>query len=259
MRIAFLGDIVGRAGREAVEKIIPRLRRDRGVELVVANCENAAHGKGVSPRLAEELRDAGVDVLTSGNHVWSDRAIVPYISESSRLLRPFNLPPGTPGRGWTTVETRSGERLAVVNVIGRVFMPPADCPFRGIDAALAEIGNQAAAVLVDVHAEATSEKGALAHYLDGRVAAVVGSHTHVQTADERVLDGGTALLTDAGMCGPVRSVLGVRVDRAVERFMTQLPVRFEVADGPAIVQGAIIDVAGGRATAIERIQEQVPR
>ena len=257
MRIAFLGDIVGRPGRTAVAATIGRLRKDRGVHLVVANCENASHGKGVSPRVAEELRDAGIDVLTSGNHVWNDRAIVPYLQESSRLLRPFNLPPGTPGRGWTVVESAAGP-LAVLNLIGRVFMGSADCPFRGADAAIAEIAGHAAAILVDIHAEATSEKGAIARYLDGRVSAVIGSHTHVQTADEMVLEGGTAALTDAGMCGPVRSVLGVRADRVIERFLTQRPVRFDVADGPAIVQGAIVDIEDqtGRATAIVRLQER---
>ena len=258
MRIAFLGDIVGRPGRTAVAAIIGGLRKDRGVQLVVANCENASHGKGVSPRVAEELRDTGIDVLTSGNHVWNDRAIVPYLQESSRLLRPFNLPPGTPGRGWTVIESPAGP-LAVLNLIGRVFMGSADCPFRAADVALAEIAGQATAILVDIHAEATSEKGAIARYLDGRVSAVIGSHTHVQTADDMVLEGGTAVLTDAGMCGPVRSVLGVRADRVIERFLTQRPVRFDVADGPAIVQGAIVDIdeKTGRATAIVRVQERV--
>lgn len=259
MRIAFFGDVVGRPGRAAVMAVVPRFRREQGVDFVVANCENAAHGKGVSPRIAEELRDAGIDVLTSGNHVWSDRTIVPYLGESRRLLRPLNLPPGTPGRGWTVVARAGGASVAVVNLIGRVFMGPCDCPFRAVDAALEEIAQSTSIILVDMHAEATSEKGAMAHYLDGRVSAVVGSHTHVQTADEAVLPKGTAILTDAGMCGPERSVLGVRIDKAIERFVTQLPVRLDVAEGEAIVQGALIDVddATGRAVGIERIQERV--
>lgn len=259
MRIAFFGDVVGRPGRAAVMAVVPRFRREQGVDFVVANCENAAHGKGVSPRIAEELRDAGIDVLTSGNHVWSDRTIVPYLGESRRLLRPLNLPPGTPGRGWTIVARAGGASVAVVNLIGRVFMGPCDCPFRAVDAALEEIAPSTSIILVDMHAEATSEKGAMAQYLDGRVSAVVGSHTHVQTADEAVLAKGTAMLTDAGMCGPERSVLGVRIDKAIERFVTQLPVRLDVAEGEAIVQGALIDVddATGRAVGIERIQERV--
>ena len=260
MRIVFLGDIVGRPGRQAVARVLQRLKRELDVDLVIANCENAANGKGVTPRVAEELRDAGIDVLTSGNHVWHDRAIVPYLEESSRLLRPYNLPPGTPGRGWTVVRTAAGREVAILNLIGRVFMGPAECPFRAADAALAEIAARTPVIVVDMHAEATSEKGAVARYLDGRITAIIGTHTHVQTADEMVLSGGTAMLTDAGMCGPVESVLGVRTDRVIQRFLTALPVRFDVADGPTIVQGAVIELADGtgRATSIARIQERVP-
>jgi 2',3'-cyclic-nucleotide 2'-phosphodiesterase len=260
MQLAYFGDVVGHPGREGVLKVVARLRREGKVGFVIANCENAAHGKGVSPRIAEELRDGGIDVLTSGNHVWSDRTIVPYLTESSRLLRPYNLPPGTPGRGLTVVELPGGGAIAVVNLIGRVFMGPADCPFRGAEDALAEIGARTRTILVDIHAEATSEKGAIARYLDGRVSAVIGSHTHVQTADETVLEGGTAMLTDAGMCGPTQSVLGVRVDRVIQRFLHPLPVRFDVAEGPAVVQGALIDVdeTSGHAIRISRIQERVP-
>jgi len=260
MRLLFLGDVVGRPGRRALAALVPRLAAREEIEFVIANCENASGGKGIDPRSAEELHDAGVDVLTSGNHVWQNRDVVPYLRESGRLLRPLNFPPGSPGTGWTVRKARrSGTRVAVVNLIGRVFMAPADCPFRSVDEALPLVRKEAGIILVDMHGEATSEKVAMGRYLDGKVSAVVGSHTHVQTADETVLPGGTATLTDAGMCGPEDSVLGMRTDRVLERFLTQMPVRFEVATGPVLVQGAIIDVdeSTGRATAIERVRELV--
>jgi hypothetical protein len=260
MRLLFLGDIVGRPGRRAVAAILPRLAAREQVDFVVANCENASGGKGVDPRAAEELQDAGVDVLTSGNHIWQNRDIVPYLRESGRLIRPLNFPPGVPGVGWTVRKARrSGIPVGVVNLIGRVFMAPADCPFRAAEAALPEVRREAVVVLVDMHAEATSEKVGMGRFLDGKVSAVVGSHTHVQTADEAVLPGGTAHLSDAGMCGPEDSILGVRSDRVLERFLTQMPVRFDVAGGPVIVQGAFIDLdeTTGRATSIRRLRERV--
>jgi len=260
MRVLFLGDVVGRPGRRAVGVVLSRLRRQGVIDFVIANCENAAGGKGVDPRSAEELRDAGVDVLTSGNHIWQKREIVPYLQENGRLLRPLNFAPEAPGVGWTVRESpRTGTRVAVINLIGRVFMGQAECPFRAVDVVLPRLVDEARVVVVDMHAEATSEKVGMGWYLDGRVTAVVGSHTHVQTADETILPGGTAYLTDAGMCGPEGSVLGVRTDRVLERFLTQMPTRFDVASGPVLVQGAIIDVdpASGRATAIERLRERV--
>ncbi len=260
MRLLFLGDVVGRPGRRALAALVPRLAAQEDIEFVIANCENASGGKGVDPRSADELHETGVDVLTSGNHVWQNREIVPYMRESGRLLRPLNFPPGVPGVGWTVQKARRSEaRVAVLNLIGRVFMAPVDCPFRAADEALADIRREASIVFVDMHAEATSEKVAMGRFLDGRVSAVVGSHTHIQTADETVLPGGSAYLTDAGMCGPEDSVLGVRTDRVVERFLTQMPTRFEVAAGAVLVQGAVIDIDGetGRARSIRRVRERV--
>jgi len=260
MRLLFLGDVVGRPGRRALGAFLPRFGAREGVDFVIANAENASAGKGVDPRSAEELQEAGIDVLTSGNHVWQNREILPYLRETGRLLRPLNYVPGVPGRGWTVrASRRSGVQVGVINLIGRIFMGPADCPFRAVDAVLPEVTREARVILVDMHAEATSEKVAMARYLDGRVSAVVGSHTHVQTADERILPGGTAALTDGGMCGPEDSVIGVRADRAVERFLTQLPVRLDVASGVVLVQGALIDVdeTTGLATAIQRVQSRV--
>jgi metallophosphoesterase (TIGR00282 family) len=260
MRLLFLGDVVGRPGRRAINHLLPRLRAREGVQFVVANCENASGGKGIDPRSAEELRDAGVDVLTSGNHVWQNREIIAYMRENERLLRPLNFPRGVPGLGWTIqAARRSDAMVGVLNLIGRVFMAPADCPFQAAAEAVDEMRKRTAIILVDMHAEATSEKVGMGRFLDGKVSAVVGSHTHVQTADERVLPGGTAHLTDAGMCGPEESVLGVKTDQVLQRFLTQMPVRFEVAAGPVLVQGALIDVdeASGRATEIRRIRERV--
>lgn len=259
MRLAFFGDVVGRPGRRGLAAVLRDLRRDQPCDFVVANAENAAGGKGIDPGSAEELQDLGVDVITTGNHVWQNRDIIPYLKDNARVLRPLNFSPGTPGQGWVLRRARNGVPVAVVNLIGRVFMGPADCPFRAIDAVLPAIRSEASVVLVDMHAEATSEKVGMGRYLDGRVSAVVGSHTHVQTADEAVLQGGTAVLTDAGMCGPEDSILGVRTDRVLERFLSQMPVRFDVASGTVIVQGALVDVdeTTGRARAITRVRERV--
>ena len=260
MRLLFLGDVVGRPGRRAVRAILPGMIAREGADFVVVNCENASGGKGIDPDAAEELRDAGVDVLTSGNHVWQHPSIVPYITENRRLLRPHNFPPGVPGTGCAVHRGRKSETaVGVLNLIGRVFMGPVDCPFRAADAAVAELRREASVIFVDMHAEATSEKVAMGRFLDGKVSAVLGSHTHVQTADEEILPGGTAYLTDAGMCGPASSVLGVRSDQVLRRFLTQMPTRFDVASGPVIVQGALVDVdsATGRASAVRRIRERV--
>ncbi len=261
MRLLFLGDIVGRPGRRAVARVVPRLIASEDVEFVVANCENASGGKGIDPQGAEELFDVGIDVLTSGNHVFQHASIVPYLRENRRLLRPLNFPPAVPGRGWTVCESRrSRVPVGVVNLIGRVFMAPVDCPFQTVSAALEAVHREAVVVFVDMHGEATSEKVGMGWFLDGKVSAVIGSHTHVQTADDAVLPGGTAFLTDAGMCGPERSVLGVRTEQVLRRFLTQMPVRFEVAEGPVLVQGVLVDVdpTTGRATGIRRLREREP-
>jgi 2',3'-cyclic-nucleotide 2'-phosphodiesterase len=260
MRLLFLGDVVGRPGRRALGALLPRLIAHEGVQFVVANCENASGGKGVDPDAAEELYDAGVDVLTSGNHIWQHRAIVDYIRQNPRLLRPLNFAPGVPGRGWTVHRTTRAEApVGVLNLIGRVFMPPADCPFRAAEEAVEVLRRETSVILVDMHGEATSEKVAMGRFLDGKVSAVAGSHTHVQTADEGIQPGGTAYLTDAGMCGPEASVLGMKTDGVLRRFLNQMPVHFEVASGPVIVQGMLVDVdaKSGRATAVHRLRERV--
>jgi len=251
MRILFVGDVVGRPGREAVAAILPRLRDELGVSLAVVNGENAAGGAGLTAQIARELRDAGADVVTNGNHVWDQRSFIQEIEELDFAVRPLNLPRSSPGRGWLV--TRD---VLVVNAIGRVFMGAYDDPFRALDELLEELGDRAPRVrILDWHAEATSEKVAMGWHLDGRFSAVVGSHTHVPTADARVLPGGTAFIADTGMVGPRDSVLGVRTDIVLERFRTMLPRRFEVADGPVVFNSVLIDVdeGTGRARAIERV------
>ena len=259
MRVVFFGDVVGRPGRRGVGIILRMLRRQMTLDFVVANGENAAGGKGLDPGAADELFDAGVDVVTTGNHVWQHRELVAYMQENERVLRPLNFAPTVPGRGWVTRPAHDGTSVAVVNLIGRAFMAPADCPFRSVDAVITTVKDTATIVLVDMHAEATSEKVGMARFLDGRVSAVVGSHTHVQTSDEAVSSRGTASITDAGMCGPEDSILGMRTDRVIARFLDQMPVRFDVASGAVSVQGVVIDVdaATGRARTISRVRERV--
>jgi 2',3'-cyclic-nucleotide 2'-phosphodiesterase len=260
MRIAFLGDVVGRPGRRAIASFLPRFRAAEAVDFVIANGENASGGKGLDPDAAEELFDAGVDVITTGNHVWRIPALIPYMRDNQRVLRPANFAPDTPGRGVTVRHPRrGGPAVGVLNVIGRVFMEPVDCPFRAADAGVAALRRDTAVVVVDVHAEATSEKVGMGRFLDGRVSLVVGSHTHVQTADEQILPGGTAYLTDAGMCGPEDSVLGIKTEAVLRRFVTQMPTRFDVASGPVLVQGIVVDVDGGtgRADAVRRFRHRV--
>lgn len=259
MRILFLGDIVGKPGRLAIRSVLPSLIHREQLDFVVANCENVSGGAGVDPDSCRELLASGVDVLTSGNHIWRKKEIVAYMEQEKRLLRPDNFPPGTPGIGYGRFTTSDGRAIGVVNLIGRVFMDSVDCPFQAAERILAQL-NGVSAILVDMHCEATSEKGAMGWFLSGKVSAVVGSHTHVQTADQRVLPGGTAFMTDAGMCGPIDSVIGVKHELAVRRFLTHMPTKFEVATGPTLVQGAVISVGDdGRATEIKRIQERVDR
>jgi metallophosphoesterase (TIGR00282 family) len=261
LKILFLGDVFGKPGRQAVQRLVPRLIAKEGLDLVVANAENSASGAGVTPESADELLAAEVDLLTSGNHIWSKREIVPYLERrDSLLLRPANYPPGSPGRGRAIVSTPDGRKLGVVNLEGRVFMKALDDPFR---VALEEIAalraEGARIILVDMHCEATSEKNAMGWFLDGKVSAVLGTHTHIQTADARVLPGGTAFVTDVGMCGPWDSVIGVRKELVLERFVTQRPVGFEPAKRDVWLQGAIVDVddESGRARSIARVQERL--
>jgi len=257
MRILFLGDVVGKPGWRALRRVVPRLIDTESISLVVANGENVAGGAGIDVEGAQALFDAGVDVVTSGNHVWRRSEIVERLATDTRFLRPANFPPGTPGVGWTVCETADGTMVGIVNLIGRVFMAALDCPFRAVEAVLPELRVRAGVIVVDMHGEATSEKVAMGWFLDGRVSAVLGTHTHVQTADERILPGGTAYMTDVGMCGPMDSVIGIRRELVIRRFLTQMPVKFEVAGGPVLVQGALVDIdpVSGRATAVRRVQQ----
>ena len=256
MRVLFLGDVVGKPGRRAVRALLPRLIDRERLDVVIANCENAAGTAGIDPKSALELLEAGVHVLTSGNHVWHEKGIVDFIAAEPRLLRPANFPPMVPGRGWTVCETADGTPVAVANLLGRVFMDSVDCPFRVVEGLLPELQARARIIVVDMHGEATSEKLAMGWFLMGKVAAVLGTHTHVQTADERILEG-TAYITDAGMCGPRDSVIGVRREQVIRRLLTRMPVKFEVAGGPVLVQGVVIDIdaATGQAQSIRRLQE----
>ncbi|HYD43386.1 MAG TPA: TIGR00282 family metallophosphoesterase [Anaeromyxobacter sp.] len=261
MKILFLGDVFGKPGRQAVGTRVPKLIVKEAIDLVVVNGENAAAGAGLTPDIVEELLGAEVNLLTSGNHIWAKREIVPLLDRpDARLLRPANYPPGTPGRGRAVIETPDGRKLGVLNLEGRVFMKNLEDPFRVAEVEVAALRAAGArAILVDVHCEATSEKAALAWFLDGKVSAVLGTHTHVQTADERILPGGTAFLTDAGMCGPHDSVIGMKKELVLDRFLTQRPTGFEPARRDVWLQGAIVDVdeETGKARSIVRVQERL--
>lgn len=244
MNILFLGDVVGRSGRDAVVQRLPGLRNRFAADLAVVNAENAAHGFGLTDRICADLYEAGADVLTTGNHVWDQREIIGYIDGDDRLLRPINFPPRTPGRGATIVETPGGARVLVVNVMTRLFMDPLDDPFAAMDGLLARfpLGGAVQAIVVDVHGEASSEKTAMGHFLDGRASLVVGTHTHVPTADARILAGGTAYQTDAGMCGDYDSVIGMKKGPAIARFVRKMPgERLSPADGEATVCGLLVE------------------
>lgn len=255
MKILFIGDVTGKPGRKILAGRLPGLRRSHGVDVVIANGENAAGGKGLTAGVAAELFAAGVDGLTGGNHIWQNREAYDLLDADPRVLRPANYPPGAPGRGAAVITAAGGARLGVLNLQGRVFMNHIDDPFRAGREQAEVLRAQVPVVVVDIHAEATSEKVAMGWYLDGRVSAVIGTHTHVQTADERILPGGTAYITDVGMTGPRDGIIGMAREGILERFLTQLPIRFEVAPGPVQLNGVIVTVAeDGRATAIERVQ-----
>ena len=250
MIVLFFGDVVGKPGRELLMSKLPELRKRYGADAVVANGENVTDGTGIRPNHADALLEAGVDVITTGNHVWRQRDVYRYLDEQPRVVRPFNFLESNPGRGLTVVDTRGG-RLGVVGLSGHLFMNAARSPFAAIDDALEEMEG-VRNVVVDLHGEATSEKVAMGWYLDGRVSAVIGTHTHVRTGDARVLPGGTAYITDAGMCGPRDSVIGVKKELVIERMLTQLPVRFEVASGDVWLEGVAIEIGPeGRALSIE--------
>ena len=257
MRILFIGDIFGQPGRRMVRDALPLLREEYQPELVLANAENAAAGFGITPPLVEELLDQGIAVLTSGNHIWDKKEIYPYLRDhqDGRLLRPANYPADAPGQGLYVGRTASGIGYAVINLQGRVFMPAIDCPFRKADALLNIIPSEVKIRLVDMHAEATSEKQAMGWYLDGRVTAVLGTHTHIPTADETMLSGGTAYLTDVGMTGPYESIIGMERQAVIQKFLDQLPTRFEVAKGDVRLSAVLLeaDPQTGRAHSIQRI------
>jgi len=257
LRLLFLGDVIGEPGRNAVIASVPQFREARGVDFVVVNGENAAAGRGITPKISIDLLRGGAAVITSGDHIWDQREIVPYLDTEPRLLRPINYPPGTPGNGSIVLDSAKG-KIAVINVQGRTFMqPPLENPFLAIDREVARLREQTPIIFVDVHAETTSEKIAMGRFLDGRVSAVVGTHTHTQTADDQIFPGGTAFLCDAGMCGPVESCLGREIDPIIQRFLTGRPVVYPVAKGPVKLHGALIDIdeTTGKALKIERVAE----
>ena len=261
MRILFIGDIVGKPGRQAIEGLLERTVADRGIDFTVANGENAAGGMGMTPVIASDFLDLGVDVLTSGNHIWAKKEIVPFLDEEERLLRPANYPDGAPGRGTGIFKLGNGKKVGVVNLEGRVFMKNLDCPFRVGEREIERLKRETPIILVDFHAEASSEKMALAWFLNGKASAVLGTHTHVQTADERILSGGTAYITDVGMTGPLASVIGIRRQIAVDRFLTQIPWKFDVATEEIELQGVVLDIEEetGKAKNIDRIRVPLGR
>lgn len=252
MRVLFIGDVIGKPGRRALQVLLPSLRRELTPDLVIANGENAAGGNGLTLDTAHEILSAGVDVITSGNHIWDQKEFLPHLDGELPVLRPLNYPPGVPGKGYL----QRGE-VVVVNLQGRTFMAPIDCPFRTADDLLHRL-THARIIIVDFHAEATSEKQAMGWYLDGRVSAVLGTHTHVPTADPRILPKGTAFVTDVGMCGPYNSIIGVEVQDILERFLLQTPKRFTVASGPAVLNAVLVDIddQSGRALSIVRVDRE---
>jgi metallophosphoesterase (TIGR00282 family) len=256
MRILFIGDVFGRPGRQAVRNWLPGYRIDQGIDFVIANGENAAGGKGLTRGTSSELFSAGIDALTGGNHSFQHRDAYPLYDEDSRLIRPFNLPPGVPGRGYGVFDSDQGP-VAVLNLLGRAFMKDVDCPFRAADEAIPLLQNQAAIIIVDFHAEATSEKQAMLYHLNGRVSAIIGTHTHIPTADARVSDRGTGFISDVGMTGPYASVIGVEPDIVLEQMLTGLPVKYRVAEGDVRISALLIDLDAdsGQCVAVSLIQE----
>lgn len=255
IKIFFIGDIIGRPGRGAVKELLPDVIEKYAIDFVIANGENAAGGFGITPNIAEELIGLDIDVITSGNHIWDKKEIIPYINDKKWLLRPANYPEGVPGLGWTILKTRAEIKAGIINLCGRVFMDNLDCPFRAAEKIIEQVKQETSVIILDMHAETTSEKAAMAWFLDGKISAVIGTHTHVQTADERILPQGTAFITDAGMTGSLNSVIGMQKEIVLERFLTQMPKKFEVAAKDVVMQGVLVSVdsKSGKATAIERI------
>ncbi len=254
MLVLAIGDIIGKPGRQAIKRLVPKLRQEHGLDLVVANGENAAGGIGLTTATAEELFEAGIDVITSGNHIWLHREIIPYLDSGRPVLRPLNYPPGVPGKGYLVM----GQTM-VVNVIGRTFMSEVDCPFQAMNKLLAQLENKPPIIIVDFHAEATSEKAAMGRYLDGRVSAVLGTHTHVGTIDSQVFPRGTAYVTDIGMTGPINSIIGDDTQQVLQLFLTRLPHRLSVGCGKTDFTAIVVNIdnESGRAISIERIYHEV--
>jgi 2',3'-cyclic-nucleotide 2'-phosphodiesterase len=264
VKLLFIGDIVGQPGRRAVKELVPKLREQHALDFVIANGENSAGGNGITPAIAAEIFSAGVDVITSGDHLWDQKEVVELLENEKRFLRPFNYPPGTAGQGSAIFEVRRSAfdvrcLIGVLNLQGRTFMPPLENPFTLAVDEVKRLRQQTKIIFVDFHAEATSEKIAFARMLDGQVSAVVGTHTHVQTADEQIFPGGTAYLTDAGFTGPHESVLGREIQPVIERFLTNQPRRFEVAKDRVLLHGAVIEIddASGKAIKIQRVSEML--
>ena len=266
MKLLFIGDIVGQPGRRAVKELLPKLREQHSLDFVIANGENSAGGSGITPKTAEEIFSAGVDVITSGDHLWDQKEVMELLANEKRFLRPLNYPPGTPGQGSAVfqirnqkAESRNPISIAVVNAQGRTFMPTLENPFLLVPPEVERLRQQTRIIFVDFHAEATSEKIAFARMLDGKVSAVVGTHTHVQTADEQIFPGSTAYLSDAGFTGPHESVLGREIEPIIRRFRTNQPQKFEVAKNRVLLQGAVVEIdeASGKAPKIQRVSEQL--
>lgn len=260
MRLLFIGDIVGKPGRQAIKALLPALVREYRVDVTIANAENAAAGKGLTKEIAHELFDQGIAFLTMGNHVWAQKEIMSFIDQEARLVRPSNYPPGAPGNGYGFIR-HGGYKIGVLNLSGRVYLTALDDPFADASSKIAQIRQETPIILVDFHAEATSEKVAMGWFLDGKVSAVVGTHTHIQTADARILPQGTAYITDVGMTGPRDSVLGVKKEIIINRFLTQLPAKFELAGGPVQINGVVIEVdeQTGRAQSVEAIRRELEK
>jgi metallophosphoesterase (TIGR00282 family) len=257
LRLLFLGDVIGEPGRKAVIEMVPKLKQEWEIDFVVVNGENAAAGRGITGKINIDLLRAGVAVITSGDHIWDQKEVISYIETEPRLLRPINYPPGTPGRGSIVLETAKG-KVGVINVQGRTFMQPSlENPFRMVDEEVRRLRAETPVIFVDVHAETTSEKIAIGRFLDGKVSAVAGTHTHVQTADEQIFPGGTAFICDAGMCGPTESVLGREIQPIIQRFLSSMPVNFPVAKGGVKLHGIVVDVdpSTGKAKSIRRVAE----
>ena len=260
MKVLFIGDIVGKVGRQAVSASLPGLVDMHNIDLVIANGENVAAGFGLTESLVQDLFRMGVHVITTGNHVWDKKDFVGYISKENRVIRPANFAPGVPGYGSILYTLTNGTKVGVVNLSGRIFMTPVDCPFRTAQSEIERLQKDTKIIIIDLHAEATSEKVAFGYFVDGKVSAVIGTHTHVQTADEKILANGTAYITDVGMTGPAHSVIGIDVDQIIRRFLTGMPDRFETAQGKGILSAVVIDINpdSGKASGIQRLLNSCP-